>query len=423
MLHEIIAQSKDSILMRICNRWDMNAKPMSTLYQGLTLRKTLTSLRIKSPTQRIIRPTTVVPPIPSLKEIWLSDIDPLCYPDDFSILLLHAKKLEKLNLHWSSRMREEGEPSINLHSLFGKCVAADYKLPIKELGVMNMYTPNHGELNRAVDEQKIERVSFINCVDAKNPRTVFFDQTWMKANNDEVPKRIKMMRGEGLDRGHVDILSKMDGLEEFYLISRTASDRKKSAPNSAHSNGVSPSDASAESPVRTPYTPTEYINLAADYLATINHHHSHTLRKVLLSDQWSLSEKTVITFVQACPKLEQLGLAIENNNLGALRRIMPHAPKLQVVRLLHTSSEEMWAAAAEEEHILGPKIEFAKAIYHNLRYVGFGHRGYALGGVVDEPYVNKRLGINEPQRRVMTQLPMERLKEIDLWRMDSMELL
>ncbi|MBE7180580.1 MAG: hypothetical protein INR71_05095, partial [Terriglobus roseus] len=62
-------------------RWDMHAKPMQTIYQGLALRPTLTALRVKCPNQRITRPTYVVPPIRTLKSLWITDMDPLCYPD------------------------------------------------------------------------------------------------------------------------------------------------------------------------------------------------------------------------------------------------------------------------------------------------------------------------------------------------------
>lgn len=398
---------------------------MSALFAGLALRSTLTSLRVRSPTQRVIRPTAIVPPIPSLKELWLTDIDPLCYPDDFSVLLLHSKKLRKLNLHWSPRMREQGEPSINLHSLFGKCVAAGYRMPIKEIGLMNMYSPNHGELEAALNEDELREVAFINCVDAMNPRTVFFDQTWLKPANNKVPGHIKIMRGEGLDRGHANLIRRTEGMEEFYIIAKRDSDRAK-VVNNSDTNGEnhdSPAESSVSSPVRTAFTSSESVSLAADYLASLTERHGATLRILLLAEQWQLSEPTLIGLLRACPSLEQLGVGLDDMRLTCLRRILPESPKLRVLRLIHMKSDVLWSLQSEQGHLLGWKIEFTKKAYLPLEVFGVGNKGFALGPVVEEPYIDKEKGVHEPLTRIITRISEKNLQHIPLFRMDTMELL
>lgn len=77
-----------------------------------------------------------------LRKFKATDIDPLCYPDDISMLLLGSKKLEDLRLHFSPRMRREAECSLNLDTFFGRCLRAGYSIPLKHLGMQNFYGPN-----------------------------------------------------------------------------------------------------------------------------------------------------------------------------------------------------------------------------------------------------------------------------------------
>ena len=83
-------------------------------------RTSLASLTIRCQTRRTPRPTTIISPLPNLKTLVVYDIDPLCYPDDISLLIFGSKKLENLKLHWSPRMRAAGEESVNLMSIFGR---------------------------------------------------------------------------------------------------------------------------------------------------------------------------------------------------------------------------------------------------------------------------------------------------------------
>ena len=102
--------------------WELDCKPLKTLYQGLALHNTLTSLTIKFPTSRAPRPSVIIPPMANLRAFRAMDIDPLCYPDDISVLLLNSKKLEDLRLHFSPRMRREAESSLSLDTYFGRCL-------------------------------------------------------------------------------------------------------------------------------------------------------------------------------------------------------------------------------------------------------------------------------------------------------------
>ena len=89
--------------------WQLNTKPLQSVYEGLMHKPSLTSLTLRCPTRRIPRPATAIPPLPHLTTFVIYDIDPLCYPDNISLLMLTAKRLANLKMHWSPRMRDSGE--------------------------------------------------------------------------------------------------------------------------------------------------------------------------------------------------------------------------------------------------------------------------------------------------------------------------
>lgn len=122
--------------------WELDCKPLKTLYSGLQTCTTLTSLTLKFPSTRDPRPSVIIPPIANLRKLKATDIDPLCYPDDISMLLLGSKRLEDLRLHFSPRMRREAECSLSLDTYFGRCLRAGYQMSLKHLGIQNFFGPN-----------------------------------------------------------------------------------------------------------------------------------------------------------------------------------------------------------------------------------------------------------------------------------------
>ena len=95
-------------------RWDLDTKLQPNLYAGLAAMKNLRKLRLRFPSSRLPQPTFEVPALPNLESFIFTHYDPLCYPDDISRMLLHTTKLSELQLHFSPRMREAGEPTVQL---------------------------------------------------------------------------------------------------------------------------------------------------------------------------------------------------------------------------------------------------------------------------------------------------------------------
>lgn len=131
MLNILLRNATDNMAKLRSFSWELDCKPLKTLYTGLASHNTLTSLTLKFPSARIPRPSVLIPPMANLRAFKATDIDPMCYPDDISLLLLHSKKIEDLRLHFSPRMRREAEGTMTLTQYFGRCYKAGYRLKLK----------------------------------------------------------------------------------------------------------------------------------------------------------------------------------------------------------------------------------------------------------------------------------------------------
>ncbi len=133
------------------------------MYAGLAKLARLESLWIRFPTNRLPQPTLELPSLPNLKSFTFTHYDPLCHPEDISTFFLHAGKLDTFNMHFSPRMREQGEPSVVLTRFFRKNIAAKKKLRIRKMGIYNLLANAESEeCMEAVDDSSIEEVSILN---------------------------------------------------------------------------------------------------------------------------------------------------------------------------------------------------------------------------------------------------------------------
>ncbi|KAK8188752.1 uncharacterized protein BKA78DRAFT_157989 [Phyllosticta capitalensis] len=403
--------------------WELNTKPLSTVYQGIMACPALTSLTLKFPNTRIPRPSVVIPPLPNLREFKALEIDPLCYPDDISVMLVNAKKLEALTMHFSPRMRDEGEESTNLNTYFGRCIAAKTVLPLKKMALINLYTRADSiDMEAVVSVDTLENMTFINCT-TDDPMTVFVDETWRLFTPKHIPKNLKVMRGDTLDHKEVFLLAQLEKLESLYIVSTRRRQQSQRSPsttsnsttafspangvtsttsvytNATHEFKVSTSTSSPHTPDINPGTGAtstttapsprigrEHATIAADYLAAITRHLGHNLRHLLLSDQWLLTPSSLNSLLRACPLLEQLGVAMEEKNPAAVRAALRHTPKLWALRLLVHAPGVMpgmdgldAAASALGERILGNELR--RREWDGVRWLGIADMVFECGGL------------------------------------------
>lgn len=419
--------------------WELNTKPLSTVYQGLANKPALTSLTLRCQTNRVPRPTSTIPPLPNLKTLVVYDIDPLCYPDDISLVLASAKRLENLKLHWSPRMRDNGEESINLIATIGRCIATKVSLPIKRLEIWNLYTRFFGDNNEQVfNPLTVSEVTLINSMGSSDPMTVFLDDTWRLQHKQPVQPNLKMIRKDTMDKEGVRMLRGFKGLERMYVIS-TKRTRESTKSDSTAATPTSPSVVTpgmangTTSAVGTPnINEHQCRGVGGDFLAVIQSNHCG-MRHLLLSDLWQLTDDALYKVCQTLPKLEQLGFSSSVPPFESLRQIMSLVPNLWAIRLLVRPGTELAEKidATEDMHAFAIATELWRPEYKNVKYFGMGERlVYKLGAVLypqkggpeipkgQENSINaKRAG---PVRHI-EKVSRESVKWIEIWGMDSTE--
>lgn len=422
--------------------WELDTKPLQTIYQGLLSCKTLQCLTLKFPNTRIPRPTVVIPPLPNLRTFTALDMDPLCYPDDISVLLAHSKKLDSLHLHWSPRMRDAGEESTNLSAYFGRCISNKEPLKLKRYSMVNLYTrATNIDLDELIDVDYLEEINFINC-NTQDAITVFIDDTWRLFEPQKIPKNLKMMRGDVLDAKQASVMPQLNGLERLYIISakrkqtRTSSNGISPAPtNNAFAADVSQSPFAQNGGSGGPDTPMsrESATIAGDYLAAITRHLGRTLKHLLLSDQWLLGAEVLLQLGRACPHLEQLGVAVEGKNPEHMCQLMKHMPKLFALRILiraTTQEMELMQSISANLHEQVISFELRRREWNGLKYLGIGDMVFQCGGVREvpgaatpkspmDPTMGEELGV----RRIVKKIGREVVKDVEIWKMDSLEII
>jgi hypothetical protein len=181
----------------------------------------------------------------------------------------------------------------------------------------------------------------------------------------------------------------------------------------------------------------ECKSLAADYLAVIQSNH-RSMRHLLLSDKWALTDDAFLKVCQSCPNLEQLGFACNVPPMNLLRRCVTLVPKLFAMRILIRPDSEQaqkMESTDVEMHQFALATELWHPEYKNLKYIGMGDKlVFKLGGVAypkgykkgslngippgQENSVNaKLLG---PLRRVDL-VGWEEVKHVEIWGMDNTE--
>jgi hypothetical protein len=331
-------------------------------------------------------------------------------------------------------MRASGEESVNLLSIFGRCIAAKYSIPLKRMAIYNLYTRFFGDdFKDVVDHGTETEITVINSMGSSDPITVFTDNSWRVHGNHPTPHNLKMFRTDNVDKEGTIVLGKFKGLERLYIISN----RRDKAASKSDSTAATPTTPSTMTPggpsgttsaTGTPNMTEHHCrNMGSEYLAVIQTNH-RTMRHLLLSDRWQLSDDALFRLCQSCPDLEQLGFSCTVPPLEFMRQVLSLMPKLWAMRLLMRSSSELHGVDPEM-HVFAIATEFWRPEYKNLKYIGMGEDlVFKLGGVYFPPKAKgreeegnsmnaKRAG---PIRRVEL-VSRESVRWIEIWGMDSTE--
>jgi hypothetical protein len=393
---------------------------MKTIYQGLASRTSLRHLKIEFPIDRTPKPSSLIPAMPRLKYLHLTNLDPLCYNDDVSLLLSEAKELEILKLHWNPRMRTEREPSVNLQSYFGRVISSKRTLKLKEIAMANMFCRNESEFGESISFARVSTLTFFNCMNQDDPATIFTDRTWDVQRSPpelvrEQLKSVKVIRSDRAGSGFSRVVRLLSDLEEIYLVTHQqcpsdvsnvespGADQSSNGSVKQHptvsvtpvegSNGlIYPQATTPLSPVSSnsppwhnPILKAKHVVVASDYIAAIVSHHALTLKKLLMPSFWSLGRDVMLHLVTSCPNLEQLAISVDDPSFEIIRTCVRAAPKLEALQLLFPpGSVSPWrdmAAPQIRMHQEVLMLECRKEEYNNIRWLGLGDQTFELCGM------------------------------------------
>ncbi|KAF2216451.1 hypothetical protein CERZMDRAFT_64873 [Cercospora zeae-maydis SCOH1-5] len=420
MLNIILRAATDKMTKLKSFSWELDCKPLKTLYQGLACHNTLTSLTLRFPTTRVPRPSVIVPPMANLRAFKALDIDPLCYPDDLSMLFLGSKKLEDVRMHFSPRMRAEAESTMTLSQFFGRCYKADYKLRVKHFALQNWFGQNVLNLDQILDKETCRSATFIDTFGGNDPRTVFVDKTWHAVPQDlDIP--VDRVRINELAPRHVDIMRKqIIGLKALCLISN-AKRQKTGYDPSSNATGHKPPTPDGDT-VHSPYDPNkdrEWISLGPEYIRTLGDYHGGTIKLLLLSDLWAVPREDLAYLVRTCPQLEQLGIGLDDAHHDSIRLFGPFLPNLKCIRILENEQLRQHLALYPHEHrIHRMSQELVTRSPLKLEFICLGDFCYRIGGLIEAQQEN---GTIELQRQVTLVDKGEAMK-YEIWHLDALDI-
>ncbi|KAK4695806.1 hypothetical protein P7C71_g2016, partial [Lecanoromycetidae sp. Uapishka_2] len=253
--------------------------------------------------------------------------------------------------------------------------------------------------------------------------TAFMDGTYRKPEG-MVPTTLKSLRIDQVSRQLCDFLTHITGLEGLYLIGPQHYPPYRSSKEG--SNGSTPFPCSPESTnSSSSSTDTSHvISLKEDYLEAITKYHGKTLKYLLLHPQWRLTNDNIALIVRQCPKLEQLGIGAEFNTFNHLRLLVPFLPHISSIRLLGNPDDPSFVNKMRELDELGRHEEkigesTVNSEWSQLRWMELGADDMIFEVGKREPKeINGKMGWGrKAQKR-----PVDHVKNINIWKMDSLEI-
>ncbi|KAK1820621.1 hypothetical protein LTR12_004924 [Friedmanniomyces endolithicus] len=395
MLAILMRSATDKMAKLRTFSWELDCKPLKTLYQGLATHVTLTNLTLRFPGSRVPRPSVMIPPMKSLRVFKATDIDPLCYPDDISMLLLGSPMLLDLRLHFSPRMRREAEPTLSLSTYFGRCAKANYSIPCTHFAMQNWFGPMD-----MFSMQTCRSVTFLDTFggigSGGNAQNVYVDDTW---------KDLPPVASQ-----HVELLRRSDaGVTNMYFVG--AKTPKLEGAVFDPTSPITPGDS--------PPADEEMSRLGQEYLHVLTRQHGQILRRLLLREEWTLTPDEVGDLARYMPNLEQLGLALGAESSAVLRLLAPYWPKLIAIRLLHSEVlAEHMRTVSHEERMAALGANLGQAGVEKLQWIGFGDAVYKVG----KGYQHIVEDGTWEWRREVTWASKADVQHIEVWGLDNLDI-
>lgn len=210
------------------------------------------------------------------------------------------------------------------------------------------------------------------------------------------------------------MIQSSSNLEHVYIVSdrKGRSVRPYSSPSG--SEYITPDDSPNTNPT-PPSVKADIEDLGRKYLHAFTHHHGTSLRHLLLSDQWPLSELDVTELIRRCPNLTQLGFAYGSPNAEVLRLLLPFLRDLTALRILENEFSRIHEDNYTEEQIIEEMgRDTWKMGAEKMRWVQIGKRVFRIG----EAY--QVHGHGEWRRKVVP-VRREEVEHVEIWGLDRLD--
>ncbi|KAG0161313.1 hypothetical protein PDIDSM_8847 [Penicillium digitatum] len=394
--------------------WELNTKMLDTVYTGLTQLPKLTSLTIRFPSSRHPQPTFVIPGMPHLRCLKITDIDPLCYPDDIATLLCKSRNLCDLKLHWSPRMRDAHEPSVSLHDYFRKLIASKRPLTVKKLSFQNLYAFHTDDFNYAFDPTTVEDVTFLSGVEGSSLVNTFIESSWPRTPP-HAKLHMKSVRVDAVSKRNSEFIGNFFGLERLYFVNVTSESSDllncprpgggavssaltpptseyplSGAPNGTATNATNSPIASA--------SPVSQLNAMASmrdlYSSHITTNHGASLRHLLLpldglsplDDRATRPQLSEFGTARPRNRIYQSGITWSTNtflrNLKALRLLIPQSSGQSASDAKTLANAKTLAEVVDiDDSILTEMLSYElanKQVFGNVKVISMGWKAWEL---------------------------------------------
>lgn len=399
-------------------RWELNTKLLETVYVGLAQLPRLQHLWIRFPSSRHPRPLIMLPPMPHLRSLAVTHIDPLCYPDDISTILARSRNLRELTLHWSRRMREEQEPSVVMHDYFRRCILDKSPLKLKKMSLYNLYARHSDDVHEAVDLSELEEfVALSGSSFDDGSHASFVDRSWRKvpppSKMNTTKGSVRSIRHDSMPKEFFEYLTDFEGLEKLYFVNpmRTPIDqlnnpRLYEASSQIDWSPAAGGDHQLVHASSNPHLMNHILQMRDQYFGQILAKHGATLKHLLLPSRWPLSGQMIARLVRSCPNLKQLAIATESDGLHTCQLLIPFLGNLTAMRVMLPVTEKARECngvyPSHADLLNDPFVEdrlskfFGDQCTANLQVVGFGCRAWALGKFYTVP-VDDSTGLAESE--------------------------
>lgn len=383
----------------------------------------------------------------------------MCYPDDVSTLFLNSEKLEELNMHFSPRMREQGEASVVLTRFFRKNLNSNKKIRLKRIGLYNLLANSESaECMSAIDSAQIDSVTALNTFgmdedELHRSNTLFIDRTWFVPNPKET-HNAKSLRIDQLHKMHAQEIALSPDLERLYLINARYRREGVNGEPSPNSVDASPRTVNGSSRNTPTHATAPMMSLRDLYLDNICNGCGPKLKHLIFPARWPLHSTLTAKLIRSCPNLTQFSAAIPCSDMEVLRMVIPFLTKLWAIRVVapRTYGEEGERALAifngyvdQPDSVLEESISKsltqrgpAGAVpdFPALQYIGMGHKVWEVGSVYEERVqVKTPVQMNTPAessdsssyeekiyRRKLKRINERDVADVEIWKMDTMDI-